>query len=113
MSPTYGYVTKLFLESEFQYQGNKQTKKREFWAKSCNFLAETDSENKIIYNYTEKDKNVWTKLSSLGQEPTFKLFLAKILSYIFDCQLMSNMLLTVLAVNRLSMRSGVNAKTRI
>ena len=27
-----------------------------------------------LFNYfTEKDKNIWTKLSSLGQEPTFKL----------------------------------------
>ena len=48
MSPTYGYVTKLFLESDFQYKGNKQTKKSELWAKSCNFLAGIDSENKII-----------------------------------------------------------------
>ena len=28
MSPTYGYVTKLVLESEFQYKGSKQTKKK-------------------------------------------------------------------------------------
>ena len=28
MPPTYGYVTKLFLESEFQHKGNKQTKTR-------------------------------------------------------------------------------------
>ena len=27
MSPIYGYVTKLFLESEFQHKGNKQMKK--------------------------------------------------------------------------------------
>ena len=27
MSPTYGHVTKLFLESEFQHKGNIQTKK--------------------------------------------------------------------------------------
>ena len=36
------------------------------------FLAGTDSENKIIRSYKEKDqKNIWTKLSLLGQEPTF------------------------------------------
>ena len=28
MSPSYGYVTKLFLESEFQHKGNKQMKKK-------------------------------------------------------------------------------------
>ena len=28
MSPIYGYVTKLFLESEIQHKGYKQTKKR-------------------------------------------------------------------------------------
>ena len=39
MSPTYGYVTKLFLESEFHLKGNKQTKKREFSAKSLGFLG--------------------------------------------------------------------------
>ena len=48
MSPTYGYVTKLFLESEFQHKENKQTKKRELSAKSCGFLGRTDSENKNI-----------------------------------------------------------------
>ena len=30
MSPTHGYVTKLFLELEFQHKGNKQMQKREF-----------------------------------------------------------------------------------
>ena len=38
-SPTYGHVTKLFLESEFQHKRNKQTKKRKFSAKSCSFLG--------------------------------------------------------------------------
>ena len=28
MSSTYGYVMKLFLESEFQHKGNKQTNKQ-------------------------------------------------------------------------------------
>ena len=36
-------------------------------------LAGTDLENKIIYILHKKDKkNIRTKLSSLGQEPTFK-----------------------------------------
>ena len=35
-----------------------------------------------------------------------KLYLAKILSYIVDCQLVSNTLLTVLAVNHFGMSSG-------
>ena len=48
MVPTYGHVTKLSLESEFQHKENKQTKRREFSAKSCSFLAGTDSKNKII-----------------------------------------------------------------
>ena len=39
---------KLFLESEFQHKGNKQTNKREFTANLAAFLAGTDSENKII-----------------------------------------------------------------
>ena len=38
-SPTYGHVTKLFLEQEFQHKINKQReKKREFSAISCSFL---------------------------------------------------------------------------
>ena len=48
MSPIYGYVTKLFLESEFQHKENKQKKKRKFSAKLAVFLAGTDSENKNI-----------------------------------------------------------------
>ena len=38
-SSTYGHVTKLLLELEFQHKGNKQTKKCEFSAKSCSFLG--------------------------------------------------------------------------
>ena len=38
-SPTYGHVTKLFLDSEFQHKGNKQMKKRKFSAKSHGFLS--------------------------------------------------------------------------
>ena len=56
MSSTYEYVTKLFLESEFQHKGNKQTKKLEFSAKLCGFLGRTESEIKIFKYYTKEDK---------------------------------------------------------
>ena len=56
MSSTYEYVTKLFLESEFQHKGNKQMKKLELSAKSCSFLGRTESEIKIFKYYTEEDK---------------------------------------------------------
>ena len=59
MSPIYGYVTKLFLESEFQHKGNKQTKKTKFSAKSCVFVAGTDSENKINKILHKKDKKIF------------------------------------------------------
>ena len=66
---------KLFLESEFQHKGNKQTKKREFSAKSCGFLG---SNRFRKYNYSnttqERTNKKWIELSSLGQEPTFKCF---------------------------------------
>ena len=48
MSPTYGYVTQLILELDFQYKGNKQTKKADSQQNLTGFLARTDSENKII-----------------------------------------------------------------
>ena len=48
MSPTYGSVTKLFLESEFQHKGNKQTKNAIIQQNLAVFLARTDSENKNI-----------------------------------------------------------------
>ena len=48
MSPTYGYVTKLFLELEFQHKGNKQKKKVNSQKNLAVFLAGTDSENKNI-----------------------------------------------------------------
>ena len=74
MSPTYGYVTKLFLESEFQHKGNKQTKKTQILSKSLRVSwQEQIQEIKIFKYYTEKDKkNIWTIMSSLGQELTFK-----------------------------------------
>ena len=40
-SPTYGHVTKLFLELEFQHKGNKQTEKGDFSADFCGFLGRT------------------------------------------------------------------------
>ena len=84
MSSTYGYVTKLFLESEFQHKGNKQTKKQTN-ANSQQNLAVSWQEQiqkiKLFNYYTEKDKNTWATLSSLGQEPTFKVCL--IFNYIY------------------------------
>ena len=48
-SPTYGYVTKLFLESEFQQKGNKQMKKNVNSKQNRGvFSAATDSEHRII-----------------------------------------------------------------
>ena len=55
-------MTKLILESESQHKGNKQTRKCKFSAKCCGFLSR---------NRFRIDKK-WTKLSPLGQEPTFK-----------------------------------------
>ena len=70
MSPTDGYVTKVFLDSEFQHKGNKQIKKKlEFSAKSW---QEQIQKIKLLNYYTEKDKKYLDKLSSLRQEPTFK-----------------------------------------
>ena len=48
MSPTYGYVTKLFLESEFQHKGDKQTKNANSQQNLAGFLVGTDSQNKNI-----------------------------------------------------------------
>ena len=67
MSPTYGHVTKLFLESEFQYKGKKQTKNlNSLW-----FSWEEQIQKIKLFKYNT-EKQLWTKLSSLGQEPTFK-----------------------------------------
>ena len=73
-SPTYGHVTKLFLESEFQHKGNKQTKKNANSQPNLAFSsAATDSDHRIIQILHKKGQNnIWTELSSLGQEPTFK-----------------------------------------
>ena len=67
---------KTFLDSKFQHKGNKQTKKGEFSAKFQNFAlfsAASDSENIIIQIlHGKRETEIWTVLSSLGQEPTFK-----------------------------------------
>ena len=73
MSPTCGYVTKLFLESEFQHKGNNQTKKRKVSAKSCGFLGRNRFIKKKYLNTTQKG----IKVSSLGQEPTFNTIKSK------------------------------------
>ena len=73
-SPTYSHVAKVFLESEVQRKGNKQPKKCEFSAKSCVFSEATDSEHKTIQILQRKGQSkISTDLSSLGQEPTFKM----------------------------------------
>ena len=48
MSPTYGYMMKLFLESDFQHKGNKQRENANSQQNLAGFFARTDSENKII-----------------------------------------------------------------
>ena len=87
MSLIYGYVAKLILESEFQHKGNKQTKKREFSANLVFFFffffffcwQEQIQKIKILKILQRKGfKNSCTKLSSLGQEPTFNIQVTKI-----------------------------------
>ena len=72
-SSTDGLLAKLFLESEFQCKGNKQTKKRKFSAKFCSFLGSNRFRN-YNYSYTTRKRTnkKMTELSWLGQEPTFK-----------------------------------------
>ena len=68
-----GMWQNFFLDSKFQHKGNKQTKKGEFSAKFCVFLGSIDSENIIIQIlHGKRETEIWTVLSSLGQEPTFK-----------------------------------------
>ena len=77
MSPAYGYVVKLILESEFQHKGNKQTNSQQnltffYW-------QEQILKTKILRILHRKGfKNIWTKFSSLGQEPTFYIQIIKI-----------------------------------
>ena len=57
MSPTYGYVTKLFLESEFQHKGNKQNEKTQILSKILRLSWQEQIQKiKIFQYYTEKDK---------------------------------------------------------
>ena len=59
MSPTYGYVTKLFLEEEFQNKGDKQKKKNANSQQNIViFLAATDSEKKIIQILHRKGQKI-------------------------------------------------------
>ena len=68
-----GMWQNYFLESEFQYKGNKQTKNANSQQNLAVFLAATDSKNIIIQILLGKGQiKIWTELSSLGQEPTFK-----------------------------------------
>ena len=74
MSPTYGYVTKLFLESEFQHKGNKQTKKRKFSAKSCSFLGRNRFRKYKYLNTTKKRiKKYLDKIVIIRTGTIFKL----------------------------------------
>ena len=57
MSPIYGYVTKLFLESGFHHKGNKQTKKWETQQNILRFSWQEQIQKIKLFNYyTEKDK---------------------------------------------------------
>ena len=60
MSPTYRYVTKLVLESEFQHKGNKQTKKKtQILSEIFQFSWQEQIQKiKLFKYYTEKDKNI-------------------------------------------------------
>ena len=67
MSPTYGYVTKLFLESEFQHKGNKQTKKKnkkkpQILSKILRFSWQEQIQKIKIFKYTEKNNNYLDKI---------------------------------------------------
>ena len=74
-SPTYERVNKLFLESEFQHKGNKQTKTTRILSKIARFSRQQLIQKiKIFKNYTDTDKK-WIELSSLGQEYTLTVVL--------------------------------------
>ena len=63
MTPTYGYVTKLFLESEFQGKGNKQTKKPRILSKILWVSWQEQIQKIKLFNYyTEKDKKCFDKI---------------------------------------------------
>ena len=63
MSPTYGYMTKLSLESEFLHKVNKQTKKTQILSKILLvFWQEQIQKIQILKYYTEKDKKYLDKI---------------------------------------------------
>ena len=67
-------MAKQFLELEFQHKGNKQTKNANSEQNLADFLAATDSEIIIIQILHRKGQiKIWTEMSSLGQESTFKV----------------------------------------
>ena len=57
MSPTNEYVTKLFLDSEYQHKGNKQTTKMQILSKILRFSWQEQIQKIKFKYYTEKDKN--------------------------------------------------------
>ena len=60
MSPTYGYVTKLFLNRNSNTKEINKQKHANSQQNLAVFLAGTDSENKKIFKYyTEKDKIIF------------------------------------------------------
>ena len=73
MPQTYGYVAKLFLKSEFHHLREETNEKTGLLRKILWYsLQEHIQKIKLFIYYTEKaKKNIGTKLSSLGQEPTF------------------------------------------
>ena len=67
-------ISKFQLKSEFQHKGNKQTKKLNSHQNLAFSWQEQIQKIKLFKYYTKRTKNIyiWTKLSSLGQELTFK-----------------------------------------
>ena len=60
------------FDSKFQHKGNKR-KKANSRQNFALFSAASDSENIIIQIlHGKRETEIWTVLSSLGQEPTFK-----------------------------------------
>ena len=56
--PTYGHVTELFLESEFQHKGNKQMKNANSKPNIAVFSEAIDSQNKIIQILHRKGQKI-------------------------------------------------------
>ena len=60
MSPTYGYMTRPFLELEFQHKGNKEMKKTRILSKILRFSWQEQIQKIKIFNYyTELDKKIF------------------------------------------------------